>query len=172
MSTDFAEEMLALNRRELGSIDPPEGLVDGVLAAASLKTGARKRQIKYLAGVLRRHPDFEARLLELLEERRGSAARENKLFHQLELLRDQIISEALATKEAAEEEEERFNYPDSAPLIREAAARLPDLDTTAVARAAENFCYTRKKSAAREIFRLLKSAAETAEVKKKLNNRE
>ncbi len=168
MSADFAAEMLNLNLAEIESIDPPAGLAAEVGSAAGLKSGARKRQIKHLAGILRRDPELETRVLELLERRRGSAAKEKKIFHDLEFIRDRIVNDALAHRKEAEEEETRFNYREGDGVMAEIAARMPELDAAAVARAAESYCFSRKKGPLREIFRLLKSARESAEVAAKL----
>ncbi len=166
MTTAAAAEMLVLSRAELEELAGPEGFVAEAQRTAALKGGARKRQIKHLAGILRKDPELEARLLALLEERRGSAAKEKKDFHELERLRDQIVNDALAAKEAADEEEARFCYRASDGVMPEIARRLPGLDADAVARAAENYCMTRKKGPLREIFRLLKSAHDMEEVRK------
>ncbi len=170
MTTDFAAEMLSLSRGELDSLNGPTGFTAEVLATSRIKGGARKRQIKHLAGLLRRDTELEARLLELLSRRRGSAAKEKKVFHELELMRDQIITDALAMKDEADEEETRFQYQATDGVMPEIAARMPELDPTAVARAAETYCFTRRKGPLREIFRLLKSAAEAAEVAEKLES--
>ncbi|MFZ5759408.1 MAG: ribosome biogenesis factor YjgA [Thermodesulfobacteriota bacterium] len=153
----LAVELVELSPQDINRLPCDDFLKGEILAARPLKTGARKRQIKFLAKNLRELDD-SGPLFAFMEEQKGSRLKHKKEFHELENLRDTIINEAIAAAENTDEEEDAGSWP--SPAITAAATHFPDLDTDAVRLAA--WRYTRNRSAvlSREIFRLLKAAAE------------
>jgi ribosome-associated protein len=103
---------------------------------------ALRRQVKHLAGVLRRRPAEAAAVQAHLERRSEQHWSRQRVFHQLEKWRDRLCDKAEA--EAA---------------LEELAGRAPGLDLKELAklsRAAGNG----DKAAARQIFRRLREVAE------------
>lgn len=101
--------------------------------------GARRRQIKYLAKLLR-ETDIGP-LLDYMEKVKKSKLKQNEIFHRLEDLRDRIIHE---------DEEEQ--------ALQEAKKDSPDLDSELVQNLARKYRLTRNQRFLREIFRQLKIA--------------
>jgi len=96
-----------------------------------------------------------------MAEQKGSKLKQNHEFHELERVRDAIITEALTAFRIARQEGDVdvFFDKNSEPLAQ-ALAILPDLDSAAVITAAIRYARSRKPVYNREIFRLLKAAAE------------
>jgi ribosome-associated protein len=113
------------------------------LASRTQGHGSRKRQIKHLAGVLRKYPDD---LEQIQAHLNGTSARqlaEQEQFHRLEQWRDALCN------------------PEMAPAtLKEIAQSFPEADRAALeklSRAAQQ----RDKKAFREIFRYLRRLVET-----------
>ncbi len=112
-------------------------------ARATKGHGARDRQIRHLAAVLRKREDEVEALREFIDDLEGGRRREAEAFHQLEALRERLCDPHLF----------------SAALV-EAKERWPALDTQALARLARSAHAGGDKKAFREIFRLLRAAHE------------
>lgn len=108
--------------------------------------GARKRQLKHLAGLLRRDEESreaaESFVAELDQSRRQNTAD----FHHLETLRDGLCDPARSAEALAEIEQ-----------------TMPGVDAGKIRRLAESVQHSADKRAFREIFRLLRDAQETQE---------
>lgn len=105
--------------------------------------GARKRQIKHLASLLRSH-DEERHLLQQAFEQETAVRRRGVCdFHRLEVLRENICDPA--TCEAA---------------LDDAATELPGLDRSEAARLAAAWREQGDKAAYRALFRCLRDAQE------------
>lgn len=108
--------------------------------------GARKRQLKHLAGLLRRDEESreaaESFVAELDQSRRQNTAD----FHHLETLRDGLCDPARSAEALAEIEQ-----------------TMPEVDAGKIRRLAESVQHSADKRAFREIFRLLRDAQETQE---------
>lgn len=155
---ELATELVSLSPNEIKRLPCEELLKDQINDTASLKTGARKRQIKYIAKQIRQ-TDFEP-LFTFLTEQKGSKLKQIKKFHELERLRDDIMTEAIEARREAEDRDERLDSNWHSSLIDIAAEQFPGLDQGAVKAAAINYARSRKPVFNREIFRLLKAAME------------
>lgn len=113
------------------------------LARATRGHGSRDRQIRHLASVLRRNPDELVALRNFLSGEDETHYREQAAFHRLEQLRERLCD----PKSFSE-------------ALTEAAAAWPGLDTTAVGRLARACHGSEDRRAFRELFRLLRRAAE------------
>lgn len=102
---------------------------------------ALRRQIKHLAGVLRKNPDELAAVRARLEERQAQLEAQNQSFHRVEDWRDRLCDASRAEAALAELEE------------RDAGVDLREL--AGLSRAAVNG----DKTAARQIFRRLREVA-------------
>jgi len=114
-----------------------------VLARRITARGARKRQIKHLAGLLRRDEATTAAVRAALDTAGRTNRAERESFHHLEDLRDGLC------------DPDRF-----AETIRAAEEELPGLDRRVLTRLARKVHLNGDKRASREIFRRLRTLTE------------
>jgi ribosome-associated protein len=111
-------------------------------ARATHGFAARQRQLKYLAGVLRRRDDDLLLLRDFLEGVDQSHQQEQLFFHSLEELRDRLCT------------------PEDFPqALQEVMDKFPGLDQGALTRLAHQAHATGGRQFSREIFRFLRQAA-------------
>lgn len=104
---------------------------------------SRKRQIKHLAGLLRRDDEKREKLEEALDGQAISQRQATLAFHHLEELRDRLCAEA-----------------SFATALAEVCAAYPLIDDGKITRLAGSVHQHGDKRAAREIFRRLRQAEE------------
>jgi ribosome-associated protein len=155
----LAVELVKLATSELKSLPCDDLLRDDIREAQTLKAGARKRQIKYISKQLR-NLDIEP-FLTMLAEKKGSKLKQNKLIHQLEHWRDNIISAAIDAYQQAELEGAPFNEEWDSPVLSDVAANFQKIDLRAIKIAAIRYVKTRKPAFSREIFRIMKATHES-----------
>jgi ribosome-associated protein len=155
---ELAGELVTLSALEIKRLPCDDFMKNEILATRDLKAGARKRQIKFLTKNLRELDTTP--LFAFLTEKKGSNLQQKKEFHELENLRDNIINDALAEYRNAMETNEELDRDWPSPALKSAAELLPDLDRDAVRASARRYTRTRKAALSKEIFRLLKAAAE------------
>ena len=142
-------EDLAVRLTELSASDfrrlPVQGDVQRELETArNIKAhGARKRQIKHLAGLLRRDDETREAVEAFVSDLDQGRHREAERFHVLEELRERLCDPV--QREDA---------------LREVRSILPDLEQAKVRRLAEAAAGGQDKRAFRELFRLLRTAEE------------
>lgn len=144
-----AVEALAVRLVESGEglckrIPLPDDLREELdLARKITSRGGRKRQIKRLAGLLRRDEDAAASAQEALDGVGRQNRVERDYFHHLEELRDGLC------------DEDRFEE-----AIESAVRELPGLDRRVFKRLAKKVHQNGDKRASREIFRRLRALME------------
>ena len=119
---------------------PPELRDELALARRITAHSGRKRQIKHLAGLLRRDEATATAVQGALDAVGRSNRAEREFFHHLEELRDGLC------------DPDRF-----AETIETAADELPGLDRQVLRRLARKVHLTGDKRASREIFRRLRA---------------
>ncbi len=153
-----ARECVALSDVELGRI----GVSDEVRHALSLcrttKGGALKRQIKFVAKLLRQ--EDVASVLHFLKQKKGSKLEEERLFHDAEHWRDLVINEAIESLEEHRREQQPWPVTWQSPVIDRLLQRYPGLDEHDLRQAAHHYARSRNKAYYRELFRMVKAAAE------------
>ncbi len=154
----LAFELVALSPTEIKKLPCDDFIKQEILETRDLKAGARKRQLKYLTKNLR-HADPEP-LLDFMAGQKGSQLKQTKEFHELENLRDSIINEAIDAARDAKREQVEFDKDWHSPALDAAQQEFTDLDIQVIRQAAWRFTKSRKASQNREIFRMLKAAAE------------
>lgn len=157
---DLVLELLNLAAKDLKALPCEDSLRQEIIRAGKLKAGARKRQIKHIAKILRQN-EISGELLDFLEQRKGSRLKETNEFHELERLRDVIIDEAIAFHDeylASGREIDLFGWHSMA--VDQVALDVPGLDKDALRRSALDFARNRKTTHKREIFRQLKAGFE------------
>ncbi len=139
-----AAQLADLPEADWIKLPAPEDLRREISLARQTKGGgARKRQIKHLAGILRRREDDLESLQAFLDGLHQQQYQEKKDFHFLEQLRDRIC-----------------DPEHSGQALDEAAATLPGVDRKGLARLANSVHASKDRKAYREIFRRLKNAWE------------
>jgi ribosome-associated protein len=136
--------------------------------AATMKGGTRNRQIKYITKLLKEEPVEE--LYTFLSERTGVALQEKKEFHEVEYLREALLSEAIEQYREARHNHLDFaeNWPSS--VAETICSEYPGIDRILLTRLARMYAGTRNRKHSRELFRLIRAAHEQAIFHAKNNN--
>lgn len=158
-------ELATLTGKDLADLPCPAQIRTEIAAIEPLKAGARKRQIKYVAKLVRKSNKGAGELFRFLEDRKGSKLKKIAEFHELERLRDSIIDKAISRYEEEEADQEGaevtgLSLDRDDGTFGEAVRRFPDLDPQELHRIARQFARTRNTKYARELFRMLRAAYE------------
>jgi len=121
-----------------------------------LKGGARKRQIKYLAKLLRERE--VTAMHAFLEERKGSRLRTNQRQHKAEHLRDIFINAAISALEESRFQQIPWDGQWQSDALAEFLAAHPRLDGREIRQLAASYAQSRNRLYYRELFRLIKAA--------------
>ena len=141
----LAQRLADLPESELAALpQDPELAREIALVRSTSGHSSRKRQIKHLAGLLRRDDEKREKIAGALDNQVVSQRQEILAFHHLEELRDRLCS--TATFETA---------------LAEVRSTYPQIDDAKLARLAGSVHEHGDKRAAREIFRRLRQAEET-----------
>lgn len=138
---------------------------DEIIASRGLKGGARKRQIKYLAKVMRREPLDD--IYTFLTEIKGSNLQEQEVFHEAERLRDTLINEAIEEHRLCLEQNIDWEPNWQSEGIDHLLRDYPGLDGEDVRRSIHRYVRTRNRVHYRELFRMLKAAIDLQTIRKK-----
>ena len=140
----LAQRLADLPDAELASLPKdPELSREIELARATKGHSSRKRQVKHLAGYLRRHETQREAIEVALEGQAVNQRQETLAFHHLEQLRDRLCNSTTFDK-----------------ALTEVRATYPQVDDGKLARLAHSVHEHNDKKAAREIFRCLRKAAQ------------
>lgn len=140
----LAKALADLPETELSKLpQEPELAREIELARTTRGHSSRKRQIKHLAGFLRRHDDQRQAIEAALEGRTVNQRQEALGFHLLEELRDRLCSTATF-----------------AQALEEIRSSYPMIDHQRISQLARSVHGSADKKAAREIFRQLRKAQE------------
>ena len=141
---ELAQRLTEITASELGKLPKSPELSKEIEVARNTKgNSSRKRQIKHLAGLLRGHEEQRLAIEAALDGQSVIQRQESIAFHHLEELRDRLCVR------------ETF-----AEALTEVRSLYPHLDDGKVTRLAGSVHEHNDKKAAREIFRLLRKAAE------------
>ncbi|PLY00400.1 MAG: hypothetical protein C0622_09040 [Desulfuromonas sp.] len=137
---EVASRLAEMGGQQFAQLELPEHVVREVGLVRSTKgRSALRRQVKHLAGVLRKDEEALESLLEQLENLDQVARGEKKQFHQLEDLRDRLCNRE--TFDAA---------------FDEMLELAPGIDRNAIARLARSVHQHEDRRAYREIFKRLR----------------
>lgn len=150
-----AAELALLSDKDLTLLPVGQPVKDEIIRCRGLKAGARKRQIKYLAKVMR--GDSVDDILDFLAARKGSKLRENSLHREAERLRDAIINEAMEDQQYSLQEGVAWE-PDWRGGELAAAVERYKVDEGDLRRSVYQYVKTRIHNHYRETFRILKAA--------------
>lgn len=139
----LARQLAEAGEADLAGLEIPAELRGDIdLARRTREHGARKRQVKHLAALLRQRPEEAEILRQHLQGCSDRHWQEQRLFHHVEAWRDR-----LCTADQAE------------AALAELARRAPGLDHRALAKLSRAACHG-DKAAARQVFRRLRAVAE------------
>ncbi len=160
-----AGELALLSDRDLRNLPVDEAVKEEVRRCRGLKGGARKRQIKYLARLMREGSVDE--VFDFLARKKGSRLKDNVLHKEVERLRDIIVNEALAEQQRCLQAGETWGLDWRGGDIDDVLQRI-NPDEGELRRAVYNYVQNRGHNHFREIFRIIKSACERMEINEKM----
>jgi ribosome-associated protein len=155
---EIAKELMALSPAHIKKLPADELLKTELQNSRGIKGPALKRQIKYIASMLRETGSDE--VLAFLTERKGSHLKQAGEFHELERLREDIITEVIEAREEAQRNQEHLTESWQSETIAVACRRFPALDPNGLKKSALRYAATRKPVHRREMFRQLHAALE------------
>ena len=136
----IAEQLTGMADNQLSQLVLPETLVREInLARATQGRSSYRRQLKHLAGVLRKQDEVLDDLLGQLQQLDQVGRQEKKQFHQLESLRDRLCQES-----------------SFAEAVDELAGLVPASEIKVLSRLARSVHQNDDRRASREVFRRLK----------------
>ncbi|HET7301423.1 MAG TPA: ribosome biogenesis factor YjgA [Oleiagrimonas sp.] len=142
---ELASELVAATPTQMARMDLPADVTDEVANVRRIKAhGARKRQLAYLAKLMRRHDETAFDVARaMLGEDREHQHREAAVLHRLEALRERLLNDTDDT------------------ALGQLIAQHPDIDRqhlrSLIRRARVERDSSRKPHAIRELFRLLRA---------------
>ncbi|MBE0583082.1 MAG: DUF615 domain-containing protein, partial [Desulfofustis sp.] len=151
-----AQECAGLSDAELARLGVGVEVREAVALCRTTKGGALKRQIKFVAKLLRDENLDE--VLSFLKQKKGSKLEEERLFHDAEHWRDQVVNEAIASLEEHRREQQPWPVTWQSPVIDRLLIRYPGVDEHDLRQATHNYARSRNKAHYREVFRMVKAA--------------
>lgn len=157
-------ELVSLPLGVIASLPCDQEVRDEIASAKNLKGGARKRQLKYATKLLRSRSVEE--LYAFLTRQKGSMLKEKHEFHELEHFRNLLITEVIQQYEERMHsngyinEEKPVEFLQDSHTIQTIVKHLPEVDQNQLRNTAIQFAKTRNRRFSRELFRIMKAAAE------------
>ena len=161
----MAQELAMLTDRDLKVLPAGQEVKDEILRCRNMKGGARKRQIKHLAKVMRE--DSVEMILDFLTERKGSQAKATMMHREAERLRDVIVNEAIDFQQRALQTGEIWE-PDWPGEELAAVVRRYPVDEVDLRKTVFQYVKTRVHHQNREVFRIIKAALDKEDMLKRL----
>jgi ribosomal 50S subunit-associated protein YjgA (DUF615 family) len=159
----LAKELIKLSSNELSQLFPDDKfLQDEIKRTSKLKTGALKRQTKFIASQLRQMELND--IFQFLEKKKGSKLNRNRLFHEIEKMRDEIINEALEVYNSCQCNIDETQKKWQGHAVTETLNRFPSINRNEINNAVIRYLKSRKMNFSRQIFRLLMAAAEQEKI--------
>ncbi len=155
-----AAELAVLSDNDLVNFPASDQVRKEIIACRSLKGGARKRQIKYLAKIIRE--DSVEDMLEFLALQKGSKLKTDQLHHEAERLRDLLVNEVICFQEEAQQKQIVLTMDWPAEQLSAVVADL-EINEKEIRTALYQYVRTRARNNYREIFRMIKAALEKKE---------
>ncbi|MCD6580476.1 MAG: DUF615 domain-containing protein [Desulfuromusa sp.] len=144
---EVAEQLVGLTDNQFAQIDLPVVIArEAGQARVTKGRSSQRRQLKHLAGMIRKSEDVLESLLNQLATLDQVSRGEKKQFRQLEKLRDRLCDAA-----------------SFATAFEEMLELVPDIDRKAISRLARSVHQHDDRRASREIFRRLRDGSEGAQ---------
>lgn len=161
-----AEEISRFSEKDLKKFPVSDSLKEEIRNCRGLKAGSLKRQIKYLAKVMR-HDDVE-QIFSYLEDRKGSSLKSNRLHHEAEHYRDIIVNEAMEDQKECLKNSVVWAEDWYSEEIEVVEGRLPWVNIGDIRRAVFLYVRTKKHTHYKELFKIMKAGLEREEREKKV----
>lgn len=158
---ELAREVADLSDKDLKKFPGGTVIHEEILATRGLKGGSRKRQIKYLAKVLRQGPLDDIYLF--VAKRKGSSLHAKKQFHAAERVRDTLINEAMEAQQQCFSKQIPFEPDWQSHVIPQIVDEYPGTEEEEIRRVIYMYVKTHNKLHYRELFRVIKAAVEQKE---------
>lgn len=163
---EVAAELADFTENDLKKLPCSDELKTEIRATRGLKGGSRKRQVKYLAKLMRHEPLAE--IYDFLEERKGSDLKTKKKFHEAERLRDVMINEAVNSQGQHRQTHQPWEMDWPSNEITAVVKRYPDLSEGDIRKVVYSYVKTRNRMHYRELFRMVKAAIDQDNLKERL----
>lgn len=161
-----AAELAILSDKDLKRLPVSQAVKDEIIRCRGQKGGALKRQIKYLAKVMRE--DSVEEIFDFLADRKGSKLKETKLHREAERLRDVIINEAIDDQQNCLQAGVSWE-PDWRGDALDSFKNHYPVDEQDLRRTVFQYVKTRIHNHYREVFRIVKAAVEKEEMLRKID---
>lgn len=153
---ELAVALAVLTDNDLAALPADAEILQAIRDSRPLKGGAKKRQLKYLAKLLR---DREVTAIHaFLEEKKGSRLRAKERQHEAEHLRDTFVNAAIAALEESRRAQIPWDGQWSSEALTAFLASHPRLDGREIGQIAASYARGRNPLHYRELFRLIKAA--------------
>ncbi len=162
---DAAAELADLSNNDLKKFPGGTEITDEILACRGLKGGARNRQIKYLAKVMRQESLDD--IYTFLTNIKGSDLQKKEVLHEAERLRDTMINEAMEDHQRCLKAQIPWEPIWESDALDDAVAKYRSLNAGEIRKTVYQYVKSRNILHYRELFRMLKSALDYEEVRKK-----
>lgn len=159
-------EVVSLSVAQLKRLPVSEQMMTEVKGCRGIKGGALNRQIKYVTKMMQQQEPLDE-IFSFLSQVKGSKLEENRYRHQAEKLRDAVVNDALQAYHDSLQFEEAWSIDWNSEAIEQVVGLFPNIDETELRSSAHQYARSRKKGTYREIFRLIRAAAD----KKRLSQR-
>ena len=153
---ELAAALTVLTDSDLQKLPADAETLQAIRDSRPLKAGARKRQLKYLAKLLRERE--VTAIHAFLEEKKGSRLRVNQRQHQAEHLRDTFVNAAIAALEESRQAQIPWDGQWHSEALTGFLAAHPRVDGREINQIATNYAQSRNRLHYRELFRLIKAA--------------
>jgi ribosome-associated protein len=137
--------------------------------ASTLKGGTRNRHVKYVTKMLKAEPVDE--LYSFLSEKKGKAMQMKKEFHEIEYLREELLSEAIEQHRVAKHEHTELEENWPSRVAEKICSDYPGIDKTLITRLSWMYARTRNSRHSRELFRIIRAAHEQAVYSRELDKK-
>ncbi len=158
---ELAREVADLSDKDLKKFPGGAVIHEEILATRGLKGGSKKRQIKYLAKVLRQGPLDDIYLF--VAKRKGSSLHTKKQFHAAERIRDTLINEAMEAQKNCFTQQIPFEPSWHSDVIPQIIDEYPGAEEEEIRMVIYQYVKTHNKLHYRELFRVMKAAVEQKE---------
>lgn len=166
----LVSELGGLGPSQINELPCSEEIRSLVRESLSLKGGAKQRQIRYITKLLKHEPVDE--LYAYLSDKKGKALQENKAFHELEYLREALLSEAIEQHRVARSDGEELEEDWPSEVAEDIGRRYPGIDKSMLTRLAWLYARTRSARHSRELFRIIRAAHEQAAYSRQLEEKD
>lgn len=164
---DVAQELAELTDKDLKKFPGESEVCAEIKTIRGLSGGARKRQVKHLAKILRQGQSMDA-IYDFLTKRKGSLLKDKTQLHEAEHLRDAMINEAMEDYQHCRSLQIEWEPDYASEIFGPAAAKYQGLDEEALRKTVYQYVKSHNKLYYRELFRMVKAAIDQFEMSRRI----